>query len=149
MTVGERIAQKRKELGLSQEGLGERLGVSRQAIYKWESNASLPEIDKLVALSRIFSVTVGWLLGVEEPPEGQGEAPPTGELTREQLAMVEEIVSRLREERGLTETPPWTISYYPPGGPVGLIEFVMDQQPADGDGAAAVSGTGENLEEEA
>ena len=62
---------------------------------------------------------------------------------------VEEIVSRLREERGLTETPPWTISYYPPGGPVGLIEFVMDQQPADGDGAAAVSGAGENLEEEA
>ena len=83
MTVGERIAQKRKELGLSQEGLGERLGVSRQAIYKWESNASLPEIDKLVALSRIFSVTVGWLLGVEEPPEGQEESSPAGELTEE------------------------------------------------------------------
>ena len=96
MTVGERIAQKRKELGLSQEGLGERLGVSRQAIYKWESNASLPEIDKLVALSRIFSVTVGWLLGVEEPaaPEGEGAGDGPGELTREQLAMVEEIVSR-------------------------------------------------------
>ena len=77
MTVGERIAQKRKELGLSQEGLGERLGVSRQAIYKWESNASLPEIDKLVALSRIFSVTVGWLLGVEEPaaPESSPARP--------------------------------------------------------------------------
>lgn len=94
MTLGQRIAQKRKELGLSQEALGEQLGVSRQAIYKWESDASLPEIEKLVALSRVFSVTVGWLLGVEEPPEGQGEAPPAGELTGEQLAMVEEIVSR-------------------------------------------------------
>ena len=45
MTVGQRIAQKRKELDLSQEGLGERLGVSRQAIYKWESDAALPAQD--------------------------------------------------------------------------------------------------------
>ena len=91
MTLGERIARKRKELGLSQEALGERLGVSRQAIYKWESDASLPEIEKLIALSGIFSVPVGWLLGVEElPPEG--EAAPAGELTQEQLAMVREIV---------------------------------------------------------
>ena len=60
MTTGQRIAAKRKELELSQEGLGERLGVSRQSIYKWESDASLPEIDKLVALSRLFNVPVGW-----------------------------------------------------------------------------------------
>lgn len=87
MTLGQRIAQKRKELGLSQEALGEQLGVSRQAIYKWESDASLPEIEKLIALSRIFSVTVGWLLGLEE------ETPPDQreELTPRQLAMVREI----------------------------------------------------------
>ena len=36
MTTGQRIAQRRKELGLSQESLGEQLGVSRQAIYNWE-----------------------------------------------------------------------------------------------------------------
>ena len=53
-------------MGLSQEGLGERLGVSRQAIYKWESDTSLPEIDKLITLSKIFSLPVGWLLGVEQ-----------------------------------------------------------------------------------
>lgn len=92
MTVGQRIAQKRKELGLSQEGLGEQLGVSRQAIYKWESDASLPEIDKLITLSKIFSVSVGWLLGVEEGP-APSEASP-GELTESQLAMVREIVDR-------------------------------------------------------
>lgn len=40
MTLGQRTAQKRKELGLSQEALGERLGVSRQSIYKWESGVS-------------------------------------------------------------------------------------------------------------
>ena len=66
MTTGQRIAAKRKELNLSQEALGEALGVSRQSIYKWESDASLPEIDKLIALSRLFGVSVGWLLGVEE-----------------------------------------------------------------------------------
>ena len=43
MTIGQRIAQKRKELGLSQEALGERLGVSRQSIYKWEADAALPD----------------------------------------------------------------------------------------------------------
>ena len=92
MTTGQRIALKRKEHGLSQESLGEKLGVSRQSIYKWESDSALPEIDKLVALSRLFGVTVGWLLGVEESaPEA---APAAEELTERQLNMVEEIVSR-------------------------------------------------------
>ena len=70
-TTGQRIAAKRKELGLSQEALGEKLGVSRQSIYKWESDTSLPEIEKLISLSRLFSVSVGWLLGVEENSENQ------------------------------------------------------------------------------
>lgn len=43
MTIGERISQKRKELGLSQESLGEKLGISRQAIYKWESDPPCPK----------------------------------------------------------------------------------------------------------
>ena len=89
MTTGQRVAQKRKELGLSQEALGEKLGVSRQSIYKWESDSALPEVEKLVALSRLFGVSVGWLLGVEE-----GAAPSGGELTAEQLALVEKIAAR-------------------------------------------------------
>ena len=93
MTTGQRIAQKRKEAGLSQETLGAELGVSRQSIYKWESDTALPEIDKLVALSRRFGVTVGWLLGVEEAPE-TASAPDSGELTDAQLKMVEEITER-------------------------------------------------------
>lgn len=106
MTMGQRIAQKRKEQGLSQEGLGEQLGVSRQAIYKWESGAAVPEIDKLIALSRLFGVSVGWLLGVEELPQEGSQSTPeadasatapeetAGELTEAQLQMVEEIVER-------------------------------------------------------
>ena len=91
MTIGQRIARKRKEQGLSQEALGERLGVSRQSIYKWESDTALPEIDKLVALAKLYGVTVGWLLGVEEP------AAPTREpqeLTEQQLKLAEEIAER-------------------------------------------------------
>jgi len=45
MSTGQRIALKRKEAGLSQETLGAELGVSRQSIYKWESDTALPEID--------------------------------------------------------------------------------------------------------
>lgn len=106
MTVGQRIAQKRKELGLSQEGLGDKLGVSRQAIYKWESDASLPEVEKLVALSRIFSVPVGWLLGEEEHPSSQTDS-QSAELTEAQIKMVQEIADRyLAAQTARTPQPP-------------------------------------------
>ena len=93
MTTGQRITEKRKALGLTQEALGNELGVSRQTVYKWESDGGLPEIEKLVALSRRFGVTVGWLLGVEDAPE-TASAPESPELTERQLQMVEEIVDR-------------------------------------------------------
>lgn len=89
LTMGQRIAEERKKLGLSQEGLGEKMGVSRQAISKWEADGAVPEIDKLITLSKLFGVSVGWLLGVEELPEQQ-----RGEFSEGQLKMVEEIVRR-------------------------------------------------------
>lgn len=101
MTTGQRIAAKRKEQKLSQEGLGEALGVSRQSIYKWESDASLPEIDKLIALSRMFGVSVGWLLGVEE----DREEPQTDELGENQWSMVEEILSRYQQAQAPVRSP--------------------------------------------
>ena len=100
MTIGERIALERKELGLSQEALGEKMGVSRQSIYKWESDAALPEIEKLVKLARAFGVSVGWLLGEED------DAPEKRELTPAQLAMVEEIVGRYLDARKTEEAQP-------------------------------------------
>ena len=98
MTTGRRVAQKRKELGLSQEALGEKLGVSRQSIYKWESDSALPEVEKLVALSRLFGVSVGWLLGVEAAPGG-------GELSEEQLTLAEEIAARYAPKAWLSPPP--------------------------------------------
>lgn len=89
LTMGQRIARERKKLGISQEALGEHMGVSRQAISKWEADGTVPEIDKLIALSKCFGVSVGWLLGVEEQPEAVSAA-----LSDEQLQTVEELVRR-------------------------------------------------------
>ena len=88
MTIGERIAQVRKENGLSQEAFGEVLGVSRQAISKWESNQSVPEVDKLLSIHRLYGVSVGWLLGTEEERE------KTDAVSEEQLEQFEAIVRK-------------------------------------------------------
>ena len=75
MTIGQRIAELRRQNNLSQEALGEALGVTRQSISKWESDGALPEIEKLVAMSRLFGVSVGALLGVEEETPAEGTEP--------------------------------------------------------------------------
>lgn len=103
MTLGQRIAEQRKKLGLSQEALGERLGLSRQAVSKWEADAAVPEVDKLIALSKLFTVSVGWLLGVEEAPVS---AAPEEGLTDAQLKLVEEIVQRYLDARPAAAPPP-------------------------------------------
>lgn len=66
MTLGERIATARKQAGLSQEQLGEKLGVSRQAVSKWESNQSNPDIAYLAQICRLFRISSDWLLLGEE-----------------------------------------------------------------------------------
>ena len=66
MTLGERILLKRKEAGMSQENLGDKLDVSRQTVYKWENDQATPELDKLIAMAKIFNVKVGWLIAEEE-----------------------------------------------------------------------------------
>ena len=62
MTLGEKIHILRKQSGMSQEQLAERLAVSRQAISKWELGESLPDIDNIVQISRVFDVSTDYLL---------------------------------------------------------------------------------------
>lgn len=62
MSIGSRIQQFRIYNGLTQEQLAEKLGVSRQAISKWEMEQSLPEIDKVVLMSKLFSVGTNEIL---------------------------------------------------------------------------------------
>ena len=89
MTMGQRIADQRKRLGLSLEALGDKLDVSRQAVSKWEADGAVPSIDKLIAMSRLFGVSVGWLLGVEEQPEAQEAT-----VSEKEIEVLEQIVRK-------------------------------------------------------
>lgn len=91
-TLGQKISDLRAQKGISQTELAEVLDVSRQSISKWETDTALPEIDKLVAISRYFGVPVGALLGLEE--KQVNEPAENGELSETQLKMVQEIVDR-------------------------------------------------------
>lgn len=62
MTLGEKIKEARKQCGLSQEQLAEKMNVSRSAIAKWETDKGLPDIDNLKALSQLLNVSVDYLL---------------------------------------------------------------------------------------
>lgn len=67
MTLGERIAYYRGALGLSQGELAEKLGVSRQAVSKWETDAGLPDLDRLIALSGLYNITLDELVKGSAP----------------------------------------------------------------------------------
>lgn len=125
-TLGGRIQAFRKAAGLSQEALGEQLGVSRQAVSRWESDAAVPELEKLIAMSRLFGVTVGVLLGVEPPAEdrstsGQNAAEdkdpdtapeaeaPVHELTDRELAAVEAIAEKYLAAQQARSSRKWPL----------------------------------------
>ena len=101
MTLGQRIQELRKQQGLSQEKLGELLGVSRQAVSKWEGDNGIPELDTLIAMSRLFGVTVGRLLGVEEDSEPQAEY--SGESIVQDEDRIEDILRRYAGQAAQTE----------------------------------------------
>ncbi|HHW21477.1 MAG TPA: helix-turn-helix transcriptional regulator [Clostridiaceae bacterium] len=69
MNLSDRIQMLRKSKGMSQEELADKIGVSRQAISKWESEQSTPDIEKVVLLSELFDVTTDYLLKGIEPCE--------------------------------------------------------------------------------
>lgn len=64
--IAERLAARRKQAGLSQEALAEKLGVSRQAVSKWERSESSPDTDNLIALARLYGVSLDELLYVDD-----------------------------------------------------------------------------------
>ena len=66
MTIAYRIKELRKKKGISQEELADKIGVSRQAVSKWESEQSTPDLDKIIVLSDFFHVTTDYILkGIE------------------------------------------------------------------------------------
>ena len=67
MNLSDRIQYLRKARGISQEGLADQIGVSRQAVSKWESEQSMPDLDKIISMSDYFAVTTDYLLKGIEP----------------------------------------------------------------------------------
>ncbi|MGI6325520.1 MAG: helix-turn-helix domain-containing protein [Saccharofermentanales bacterium] len=62
MTLGEKIKEARKQCGLTQEQLADKMAISRSAIAKWESNKGLPDVDNLKVLAKLLNVSVDYLL---------------------------------------------------------------------------------------
>lgn len=70
MNLADRIQLLRKSRGISQDELADKVGVSRQAVSKWESEQSTPELDKIIIISEYFDVTIDYLLkGIEAPSQ--------------------------------------------------------------------------------
>lgn len=78
-TLGKRIVAARKRLGLTQDQLAEQLGVTAQAVSKWENDQSCPDITMLPKLAEIFGVTTDALLGIEKKNVRQAELVEKGE----------------------------------------------------------------------
>lgn len=78
MLLADKIVTLRKRAGWSQEELAAQLGVSRQSVSKWEGAQSVPDMQKVVQMSRLFGVTTDYLLkeelGEPEPPRRVGRA---------------------------------------------------------------------------
>ena len=72
MTIGSRIASKRKELQLSQEEMADKIGVTRQSVSKWETDASAPDAFNLMALAEVLNTSVEYIV--------------TGKLATEEIA---------------------------------------------------------------
>lgn len=81
MTIGTKIQTLRKQKGMSQEQLAEALGVSRQAVSKWEAEQSVPDIDKIIAICDFFGVTTDYILRGAEITQSQPEPEPTPQYT--------------------------------------------------------------------
>lgn len=106
MTMGQRLLALRTQAGLSQEALAERLGVSRQSISKWETDASIPDLDKLVRLGEIFGVTLDELVKGTTDDKAQdaqviqdpGGAGPTEAAGTPSAAATEEVLRLHRQK---------------------------------------------------
>ena len=100
MELGEKIAFCRKRAGLSQEALADRLGLSRQAVSRWETGAAVPDLSKIVELSKLFGVTTDFLLLPEQTePEPPVQEQPIRIETVSEKSGLDPVVERRRKFR--------------------------------------------------
>ena len=96
MKLSEKIYNCRRKAGWSQEELAARLGVSRQAVSKWETGDAQPEVAKLRLLSQVFGVSIDWLLSEEdgEPVPESGAAQARPELSEQLPGIIGRLFRR-------------------------------------------------------
>lgn len=81
MNIADRIQSLRKNKGISQEELAEKVGVSRQAVSKWESEQSVPDLDRVIIMSEYFGVTTDYILkGIEPQKQSDNKNFNTGQI---------------------------------------------------------------------
>lgn len=94
--IGQGIAARRKQMGLSQEELARKVGVTRQAVSRWESGSALPSVDNMVELSRALEISVDELLQLAPQKKESTLTPQSlGLLLDEQTARQEKRIRRL------------------------------------------------------
>lgn len=92
MNLGESIYKYRTEKNMSQGDLADALEVSRQSVSKWENNAAVPELEKLIKMAQLFDITLDELVGNSPPRSGTEPvhvpAPPSGITTGDLISVV-------------------------------------------------------------
>lgn len=119
MTIGQRISDLRKERGYSQEYVAEKLDVSRQAVSKWECDASAPDTYNLIALSALFGVSVEYI-AVGKKENTTETAPPT------QAEKPVAVTNHYRQSLGLSNI--LGIIFLICGLVCGVLCIVMDEE---------------------
>lgn len=89
MILADKIIEERKKFGLSQEELAEKLSVSRQAVSKWESAQSIPDLQKIILMSQLFSVSTDYLLKDDAEPESRISVETDADRTIRRISMEE------------------------------------------------------------
>lgn len=99
LTIANRLVELRQSLGLSQEALAASLGVSRQAVSKWERAEASPDTDNLIALANLYNISLDALLLGREAPPSPSDAFTAG------LEADEERAERRRRKKALLRFP--------------------------------------------
>ena len=94
MILADKIISLRKKAGWSQEELAEQLGVTRQSVSKWEGAQSVPDMDKVVQMSRLFGVTTDYLLKDELEEQAAAPAEEKSVLRRVTMAQAADYLAR-------------------------------------------------------
>lgn len=85
MNIADRIQSLRKSKGISQEQLADVVGVSRQAVSKWESEQTIPDLEKVILMSEYFEVTTDYILKGIEPVALENDHKTIGDVLDQKI----------------------------------------------------------------